>query len=157
MGDRKRAESRGRVVVDSDPQVLCICPRRLADAGYTPVVAYAPEEVEHLILEERPHLVLLDPALPDANGLGLIQRVLQLTDAPVVLLSRPGGDPDLARAFEAGIDDYIVKPFSSTELAARVVRRATTGRPNRDARIFQLGDRPSTRRREWRWKARRWR
>ena len=141
---RRVGWGQGRVlVVDDDPQTLWRVRETLTEAGYAPVVAWDPEEVERLIREDRPHLVLLNPALPGADGWGLLQRVLQLTDAPVVLLSGPGGDPDLARAFEAGIDDYILKPFSPTELAARVgaaLRRREA--PNRDAHreTVQLGD-----------------
>ena len=145
-GRRRGARGQGRVlVVDEDPQLLWHVRSTLAEAGYTPVVAPDPEEVERLIAVERPHLVLLDPALSGADGLRLVERVLQLTDAPVVLLSRPGGErnPDLALAFEAGADDYIVEPFSPTELVARVgaALRRREG-PQRDSyrESFQLGE-----------------
>ena len=136
----------GRVlVVDEDPQVLWHVRGTLAEAGYTPVVAPDPEEVERLIAMERPHLVLLNPAHSGADGLRLMERVLQLTDAPVVLLSRPGGDrnPDLAQAFEAGADDYIVEPFSPTELVARVgaaLRRREAPQRESYRESFQLGE-----------------
>ena len=145
-GRRRAARGQGRVlVVHEDPQMLWHVRGTLAEAGYTPVVAPDPEEVERLIAMERPHLVLLDPALSGADGLRLMERVLQLTDAPVVLLSRPGAgrNPDLAQAFEAGADDYIVEPFSPTELVARVgaaLRRREA--PQRDSyrESFQLGE-----------------
>ena len=117
-GDRRAGHGLGRVmVVDDDPQVLWHVRNVLTEAGYTPMATWDPEEVESLIVAERPHVVLLG-----GGGLGLMLRVLKVTDAPVVLLSGPGADQerDIALAFEAGADDYIAKPFSPTELVARV-------------------------------------
>ena len=144
-GDRRAAWGQGRVlVVDDDPQVLWHVRGALTEAGYAPVVTWDPEEVERLIVVERPHVVLLDPALPASTGAGLLERVLQLTDAPVVLLAGPDAswDGEVAPAFEAGADDYVVKPFSPTELVARVgaaLRRREA--PEREAyrERFQLG------------------
>ena len=133
------------LVVDEDPQVLWQVGNTLTEAGYTPVATWNPGEVERLIAVERPHLVLLGAALPGAGGWDLMQWVLSLTDAPVVLLSGPGGDQerDIALAFEAGADDYVARPFSSTELVARVgaaLRRRET--PDREAyrESFQFED-----------------
>jgi len=144
-GDRRAAPGQGRVlVVDDDPQVLWHVRGALSEAGYAPVVTWDPEEVERLLVVERPHVVLLDPALPASAGMGLLERVLQLTDAPVVLLAGPDAswDGDVAPAFEAGADDYLVKPFSPTELVARVgatLRRREA--PEREAyrERFQFG------------------
>ena len=144
-GNRRAPRGQGRVlVVEDDPQALWHIRSALTDAGYTPVATWIPEEVERIIAVERPHLVLLNPALTGTDGAGLMQRVLQLTDAPVVLLSGPGGDHDrdLALAFESGADDYIARPFSPTELVARV--GAALRRRERPARgdawdSFQLG------------------
>ena len=144
-GGRRSARGRGRVlVVDDDPQALWHVRNTLSEAGYTPVVTLDPEEVESLIAVERPHLVLLDMALPGAGGLGLMQRVSRLTGVPVLLLSGPGAnrERDIALAFEAGADDYIVKPFSPTELVARVgaaLRRRETPESEWRRESFQLG------------------
>ena len=122
-GNRRAVRGRGRVlVVDDDPQVLWHIRNTLTEAGYTPTATWDPEEVERLIAVERPHLVLLDSALTGADGSCLMQRISKVTDAPVVLLSGHGENQegDLALAFEAGADDYIARPFSPTELIARV-------------------------------------
>ncbi len=122
-GIRRAARGLGRVlVVDDDPQVLWHVRNTLTEAGYTPTATWDPEEVERLIVMERPHLVLLDSAMTGTDGSGLMQRISKVTDAPVVLLSGHGGsqERDLAQAFESGADDYISKPFSPTELVARV-------------------------------------
>ena len=145
-GNRWPARGQGRVlVVDDDPQALWHIRNTLTEAGYTPVATWDPEEVERLIAVERPHLVLLDSALTGADGSGLMQRISRVTDAPVVLLSGVGANQerDLALAFEAGADDYIARPFSPTELAARVgaaLRRRDAPERAPDQGAFQLGE-----------------
>ena len=108
------------LVMDDDPQMLRFVRRALADAGYNPVVIAEPEEVLLAMEESRPDLALLDVVLPDADGIGVMRDVLSVVDVPVIFISAYGRDPVIARAFEAGADDYIVKPFSPTELVARV-------------------------------------
>ena len=108
------------LVVDDDPQTLRYVRRALADAGYNPVVIAEPEEVLLTVEESRPDLVLLDVVLPDADGIAVMRDVLSVADVPVIFISGYGRDQVVARAFEAGADDYIVKPFSPTELVARV-------------------------------------
>ena len=79
-----------------------------------------PEEALALMQESSPHLVLLDLMLPGADGLELMRDLRRLANVPVIFLSGYGTDEAISRAFESGADDYIVKPFSSTELVARV-------------------------------------
>ena len=129
---RREAGDHARVLaVDDDPQALWHIRNTLSEAGYTPIVTDDPEELNLLIEVEKPRLILLDMELSGTGGAELMERIPHLTDAPVVFLSGRGGDTDIARAFEMGADDYIVKPFSSTELAARVRaslrRRAGSG------------------------------
>ncbi len=137
--NRRSVRGQGRVlVVDDDPQTLWHIRNVLTEANYSPVVTWEPDEVERLIMSERPHLVLLG-----GGELGLMQRVLNVTDVPVVLLSGPGGDRNLALAFETGADDYIGKPFSPTELVARVgaaLRRREAPRRAASRESFQLGE-----------------
>ena len=143
---RRSARGRGRVlVVDDDPQVLWHIRNTLTEAGYTPIATWDPEEVERLIAMERPHLVLMDSALTGSDGSGLMQRISKATDAPVVVLSAHGANQerDLALAFETGADDYIAKPFSSTELVARVgaaLRRRDAPPKEPHQSSFQLGE-----------------
>ena len=108
------------LVVDDDPQTLRSVRRALDKAGYAVVVTAEPGEMADLIRAERPKLVLLDLMLPGADGIELMGEVAELSDLPVIFLSGYGRDETIARAFEAGAADYIVKPFSATELTARV-------------------------------------
>ena len=137
---------RGRariLAVDDEPQILRLVRNTLSDAGYTPIVTGDPDEVLHLIEQEKPHLVLLDMMLPGTDGIELMKRITEITDAPVIFLAGQGGDQIVARAFEAGADDYMVKPFSPTELAARieaVLRRRAAPDRTKEREPYVLGD-----------------
>ena len=108
------------LIVDDDPQSLRYARDALTQAGYVPLVTGDPGELSSLIRTEKPQLVLLDLLLPGADGIELMARVQELSDLPVIFISGYGRDETIARAFESGAADYIVKPFSSTELTARV-------------------------------------
>ena len=96
-----------------------------------------PRDLSRIIREERPRLVLLDLMLPGTDGIELMERVPELADLPVIFLSVYGRDETVVRALEAGAADYIVKPFSPTELIARI-RAELRRRAEPDA--FVLGD-----------------
>ena len=69
---------------------------------------------------EKPELALLDLMLPGAHGVDLVQAILKIEDSPVVFISAYGREDLVARAFDMVADVYVVKPFSPTELAARI-------------------------------------
>ena len=117
------------LVVDDDPETLRHLRDTLAEAGYAPLVTGDPGAVARLIRTEKPHLVLLDLMLPWTDGIELMQTVPELADLPVIFISGYGRDETIARALEAGADDYVVKPFSPTELTARI-RAALRRRAN---------------------------
>ena len=108
------------LVVDDDPQMLRYVRDELADAGYIPVMTGDPEEVPGLVRMHKPALVLLDLLLPDTDGIALMEKIPELTDLPVIFISAYGRDETIVRALDAGAADYVVKPFSGSELAARV-------------------------------------
>ena len=108
------------LVVDDDPETLRYVRDTLAQSGYRPVVTGDAEEALRLIDEERPQLALLDLMLPGAEGFELMERILRMVNVPVIFLSTYGGDELVARAFDLGAVDYVVKPFSPTELTARI-------------------------------------
>ena len=131
------------LVVDDDPLVLRSVRDTLSTAGFRPVVAADPEEALALMAEHRPCLALLDLVLPEHDGEELMGDILAVSRIPVIFLSAYGRDEVVARVLEQGAVDYIVKPFSPTELVARVrsaLRRF--GEPERPApdELFVLGD-----------------
>ena len=118
---RADASSKPRVlVVDDDPHTLRQVRDALTKAGYAVQTTADPDELAGLLRAERPNLVLLDLMLPSIGGIELLSEVPELSDLPVIFISGYGRDETIARAFEAGAADYIVKPFSPTELTARV-------------------------------------
>ncbi len=108
------------LVVEDDPQELRYVRDVLVHSGYAPLVTGDPAEALRLMERERPRLALLDLVLPDGDGIELMQDILRIADVPVIFLSAYGRDETIARAFEMGAVDYLVKPFSPTELAARM-------------------------------------
>ena len=118
---RSKTGERPRVLcVDDDPQTLRYVRDALTKAGHAPVVTGDPEEVSRLMAEEAPRLVLLDMMLPGRDGMELMKDIREVSDVPVIFLSVNGQEEVVARAFDMGAADYVVKPFSPTELAARI-------------------------------------
>ena len=117
------------LVVDDDAETLRHVRDTLAEAGYAPLVTGDPRELPRIIQAEKPRLVLLDLMLPDTDGIELMRTVPELADLPIIFISAYGRDETIARALEAGADDYVVKPFSPTELVARI-RAALRRRSN---------------------------
>ena len=135
---RRRRASRTRVlVVDDDPQTLLYVRRVLEQAGYHPLVTGEVDEVPNVIEREKPQLVLLDLVLPGTDGIELMQNVPALADRPVIFLSGYGRDETIAKALDVGAADYIVKPFSPTELVARI--QAALRRYALPSEPFQVG------------------
>ena len=122
------------LVVDDDPQALRYVRDALSQAGYLISVTGDPEEALKLTEQERPHLALMDLMLPGSSGIDLMQDILGIRNIPVIFLSAYGQDDIVARAFDMGAADYVVKPFSATELTARIraaLRRHETDRLTR--------------------------
>ena len=108
------------LVVDDDPQTLRYVRDALTEAGYAVFVTGDPEALPDLIRSHQPGLVLLDVLLPGTDGIELMESVPELADLPVIFISAYGRDETIVRALDAGATDYLVKPFSPSELTARV-------------------------------------
>ena len=135
---RRRGREKTRIlVVDDDPQMLRYVRDALTLAGYDAVLTGDSEELTNLLRTRRPALVLLDLLLPGTDGIALMERIPELSDLPVIFISAYGRDETVVKALDAGAADYIVKPFSPSELTARVraaLRKRATPEP------FVLGD-----------------
>ena len=134
---RETGERPRILVVDDDPLTLRSVRDTLSAADYAPLVTGEPQELAHVIRTEKPRLVLLDLVLPGGDGIELMGRIPELSDLPVIFISAYGRDETVAKALEAGAADYIVKPFSPTELVARV--RAALRR-HEEPEPFVLGE-----------------
>ena len=128
------------LVVDDDPRDLRYVQDTLIAAGYTPVVTGDPDETLRLVAEKRPALALLDLVLPGADGIELMKEILDVADVPVIFLSAYRRDEVIATAFGMGAVDYVVKPFSPTELTARVAAALRRRKAPETLEPYVLGD-----------------
>jgi two-component system, OmpR family, KDP operon response regulator KdpE len=114
------------LIVDDNPQIRRALRAVLVPSGYTIVDARSGEEALDIIRRERVELILLDVNLPGMSGFETCNELRRTTHIPIIMLSVRASERDKVQAFNAGADDYVVKPFGSDELIARV--RATIRR-----------------------------
>ena len=115
LGERTRV-----LAVDDEPLVLRYVRKTLSEAGYAPIGTGNPDDVLHLLDAEEPHLVLMDLVMPGTSGLELLKHIREASDVPVIFLSGHDKEEDIVKVLQLGADDYIVKPFSPSELVARI-------------------------------------
>ncbi len=108
------------LVVDDNPDDLRRVRNALSESGYEPVVATDPQEALRLFKQKRPQLALLDLMLFGSSGIDLMKEIHRLAKLPIVFLSVYTEGDAVARALDMGATDYICKPFSKTELIARI-------------------------------------
>lgn len=118
------------LAVDDEAGILRLMKLELTAQGFHVVTAGSGDEALRLAEEQRPDLVLLDILMPEMTGLEVMRKLRERTNAPIILVTAKDSDSDKVSGLEQGADDYIVKPFSLEELAARaraVLRRALGG------------------------------
>jgi DNA-binding response OmpR family regulator len=111
------------LVADDDEDILTLVQLRLSRSGYEVVVARDGEEALRLTRERHPDLAVLDWMMPKASGVEVLRALradAQTSDIPVILLTARASEADIEEGLAAGADDYIAKPFSPQELAARI-------------------------------------
>lgn len=119
----------GRLVllVDDDPTVLEVCRSYLEQAGFRVHEAADAFAALDRVARDRPDLVVLDRMLPGLDGIEVCRRIRSASPVPVIMLTALGSEDDRIAGLEAGVDDYLAKPFSPRELTLRVrsvLRRA---------------------------------
>ena len=119
------------LVVDDDPRLRDLLRRYLGEQGFNVYVAENAPSMNKLWVRERFDLLVLDLMLPGEDGLSICRRLRGSNDrTPIIMLTAKGEDVDRIVGLEMGADDYVVKPFSPRELAARikvVLRRLQAG------------------------------
>ena len=120
------------LVVDDEPTVREVVVGYLRRDGHDVAEAADGHRALELLEADPPDLVVLDLMLPGVNGLDILRRVRAVGSIPVIMLTARAEEADRVAGLELGADDYVVKPFSPRELAARVnsVLRRTAGRPD---------------------------
>ena len=108
------------VLVEDDRPLAELLTEYAASHGITMLHAATAGDGLRLIVEHSPDVVLLDVMLPDFSGVELCRRVRQRSDVPIVMLTARDGELDRISGLDNGADDYLVKPFSSPELLARL-------------------------------------
>lgn len=108
------------LVVDDDPPTLAFIERELKKSGFEVESTNDGSDAIRITQDKDPDLILLDAFLPGMDGYTLTRRIKEFTSIPVIILSARGEERDKLRGFEAGVDDYIIKPFSSAVLIARI-------------------------------------
>lgn len=115
------------LVVDDEPQIRRVLRTTLISHGYAATEARSAEEALELLRAGRPDLILLDVNLGGRSGLEVCREIRATSDIPIIMLTVRNAERDKVEALDAGADDYVVKPFSSEELMARIraaLRRA---------------------------------
>ncbi len=108
------------LVVDDEPNIREVVGLYLRQDGHAVVVAADGEEALRLYRQARPDLVVLDLMLPGVSGLEVCRRIQGERRVPLIMLTAKGEEEDRIVGLGVGADDYVVKPFSSRELVARV-------------------------------------
>ncbi len=131
------------LIVEDEPAIRDMVGFALAKAGLEAIHAADARAAEHAIMSRVPDLILLDWMLPGQSGLELARRLRRqdLTrEIPIIMLTARGEENDRVSGLEAGVDDYVVKPFSARELVARIKAVMRRSQPEDEQGSIELGD-----------------
>ncbi len=134
-------EHRRILVVDDETQITRVLRTSLSTQNYDVRVANDGEMALEVMKDWMPHLVITDLAMPNLDGVGLCRRIRQSSEIPIIVLSVRGQDRVKVEALDAGADDYVTKPFSMSELLARVRAHLRHVAPQEvEVKIIDAGD-----------------
>ncbi|MDQ6748295.1 MAG: response regulator transcription factor [Candidatus Dormibacteraeota bacterium] len=129
------------LVAEDEPGMRELIQLWLQRAGYRCLTAAGGRAALRLFYEHRPDLVLLDLALPEMDGWQVCERIREVSQVPIIMLTARAEEPAKVRGLQMGADDYVTKPFGFPELLARVeavLRRALPGPAMHD--VYRQGD-----------------
>jgi len=131
------------LVVDDEVRYQRLLDANLRTDGYEVVAASDGVEAIEIFSSQPIDLILLDVMMPNLGGFETCQRIREYSSVPIIMLTAKGDEKDRVRGLDLGADDYLTKPFSATELLARVravLRRAQVSTDITQARYFTHGD-----------------
>jgi DNA-binding response OmpR family regulator len=131
------------LVVDDDINIAKLVKLYLEKDGYETLVAYDGEEALAQFRENEVDLILLDVMLPKIDGITVCQRIREVSNVPIIMLTAKGDDMDKILGLEYGADDYMTKPFNILEVKARIktiLRRATQNAVPEDSKVIKVRD-----------------
>jgi len=135
--------SKNILIVDDEPRYLRLMEANLVTEGFQVIKATNGQEAVNQVAERHPDLVLLDIMMPVLDGFSACERIREFSNVPIIMVTARGSENDRVRGLDLGADDYIVKPFSATELLARVravLRRAQSSGGAFEQSIFSHGN-----------------
>ena len=145
MTPRRMNHRASLLIVDDDPKIRRLLARHMATEGFEVLLAAHGEEALYQASLHQPSLIILDLAMPVMGGLEALERLREWYTEPIIILSATDQEREKVQALDLGADDYVTKPFSPTELAARIrasIRRAErlAGGDRVDTPVVAAGD-----------------
>jgi two-component system KDP operon response regulator KdpE len=128
------------LIVDDEPQIRRLLRVVLEGENYQVQEAENGQQGLTEIANRRPAVILLDLGLPDMEGLEVLKRLREWSEAPVLVLSVRDDEQSKVAALDSGAEDYVTKPFSTAELLARLRAAQRKTRPEEEVSIFKSGD-----------------
>jgi two-component system, OmpR family, KDP operon response regulator KdpE len=120
------------LVVDDESQIRRVLRATLSSNGYNVIEAKDGQEAIEMVIREHPDLILLDVSMPDMSGLEVCSKIRLSYEGPIIMVTVRNSERDKIVALDAGADDYVVKPFATGELLARIraaLRRLSSEEP----------------------------
>jgi two-component system KDP operon response regulator KdpE len=127
------------LVIDDEPQIRRLLMVTLEANAYRVLTAASGQEGLVLAAQHRPAVVILDLGLPDLSGQQVLQRMREWSDTPVIILSVQDDEAGKVSALDAGADDYVTKPFNTSELLARLRVALRHAAKEEEPAVFQAG------------------
>ena len=128
------------VIIDDEVQIRRLLKVALENENYQVHEAKTGQDGLVEVANSKPAVILLDLGLPDMDGLQVLKRLREWSEAPVLILSVRDDEAGKIAALDAGADDYVTKPFSSAELLARLRAAQRKTRPAEEISVFKHGD-----------------
>lgn len=128
------------LIIDDEVQIRRLLRLVLEGENYQVQEAENGQEGLTKIATRRPDVILLDLGLPDMDGLEVLKRLREWSEAPVLVLSVRDDEQGKVAALDAGADDYVTKPFSTPEILARLRAAQRKTRPTEEVSVFKHGD-----------------
>ena len=131
------------LVVDDEERYIRLMEANLVSEGYVVIKATSGQAAVETVDAQRPDLVLLDVMMPGINGFEACERIREFSSVPIIMVTAKGDERDRVKGLDVGADDYIIKPYSASELLARVravLRRSQLSKSNFQQTEFHHGD-----------------
>ncbi len=130
------------MLVDDDTTLVRFIQEYLENDGFDVLTASNGQEALRMAYQEHPDLALVDVMMPAMDGWELTNRLRELSDIPIILLTAKSSELDKLRGFRLGVDDYVTKPFSFAELTARIQAVLNRAQPQSsyDHNLVPIGD-----------------